>query len=72
MEPMEEVPLVGLGESELDRLVYGAWLTDLMLNTRWAKIVRPQTRCHNSVISQPIYNYFSLEDSLVNLHSTGY
>ena len=51
MEPMEEVPLVGLGESELERLVYGAWLTDLVLNTRWAKIVRPQTRCHNSVIS---------------------
>ena len=23
MEPMEEVPLVGLGESELDRLVRG-------------------------------------------------
>ena len=27
MEPMEEVPLIELGEAELERL-YSAWLTD--------------------------------------------
>jgi len=28
MKPMEQVPLIQLGEAELERLVRGAWLTE--------------------------------------------
>ena len=41
-------------------------ITVLEISTGWAKKVGPQTLGHNSVKSEPI-NFFSLEDSWVNL-----